>query len=70
MEDDRQNAREELKAGDVAFRQTNTEVKDKYIDVEDSVEDKPESLVAYSFESKTKTFKYITVEGVKSNIYT
>ena len=29
-----------------------------------------EAIVAYSFESETKTFKYITVEGVKSNNYT
>ena len=32
-----------------------------------SIEDKPESIVAYSFEYNTKTFKCITVEGVKSN---
>ena len=30
----------------------------------------PGSIVAYSFESQTKTFKYITVEDVKSNNYT
>ena len=35
--------------------------------MEDSIEDKLQGIVAYSFETGTKTFKYITVEDLSDN---
>ena len=65
---------EDMQSRITKFREGMSEVepeaKDLEINVDDSIEDKPESIVAYSFETGTKTFKYITVEGVKSNNFT